>query len=137
MSTKSVRSICFEAGCHCRCGVLLEVQDDRIVGIKGDKDHPFSQGFTCPKGRAVKEVVYHPDRITRPLVRVGAKGSGRFEPVTWDQALETIAEKLLKTREQWGAEALVSARGRPAGCTHISTASWPSTARRISCHPST
>lgn len=115
MSSKTVRSICFEAGCHARCGVLVEEENGRLVGIKGDKDHPFSQGFTCPKGRAFREVVYHPERITKPLVRVGKKGSGRFETVSWDTALDTIAERLLKTREQWGAESLVFGAGTVRG----------------------
>ena len=79
MSIKTVRTLCFE--CHSRCGVLLEVENGKIIGIKGDKDHPFSHGYTCPKGRAVREIIYHPDRITHPLKRIGEKGEGKFEKI--------------------------------------------------------
>ena len=61
MSTteNTVRTVCFE--CHSRCGVFLHIKDGRIESIEGDKSHPISEGFICPKGRAVKEIVYHPD----------------------------------------------------------------------------
>lgn len=115
MSTTIVKSSCFEAGCHSRCGVLLEVKDGKIISIKGDKDHPLSQGFMCNKGRAFREVVDHPERITRPMLRVGEKRSGRFEPVSWDKALDTIAENLLDLREKYGAETFVIGAGTVRG----------------------
>jgi anaerobic selenocysteine-containing dehydrogenase len=113
MESKTVRSICFE--CHARCGVLLEVQGGKLVDIKGDKDHPFSRGYICPKGNAVKEIIYHPERITRPLLRVGEKCSGRFEPVSWNKALDIISERLLEIREKWGAEAFSFGAGTVRG----------------------
>jgi anaerobic selenocysteine-containing dehydrogenase len=120
MGSKIVKSSCFEAGCHSRCGVLLEVKDGKIVSITGNKEHPLSQGYMCPKGRAFREVVDHPERISRPLIRVGEKGSGRFEPISWDQAIETIADRLLEIRKKYGAEALVFGAGTVRGNhTHI------------------
>lgn len=113
MPTEFAKSICFE--CHSRCGVILEVADGRLVGIKGDKDHPFSQGYTCPKGRACAELIYHPERITRPLIRRGEKGSGKFEPVSWDDALGVISDRLLKIREDDGAEAFAVGQGTTRG----------------------
>jgi anaerobic selenocysteine-containing dehydrogenase len=59
MSTTSVRSICFE--CHSRCGVTLEVQNNKLIGVKGDPDHPHSHGYTCPKVGAAPEMIYYPD----------------------------------------------------------------------------
>ncbi len=76
MSTESIRSICFE--CHSRCGVILEVEGGRLKAVKGDPDHPHSHGYTCPKGRAAPEMIYHPDRITAPLVKVGGKTGTMF-----------------------------------------------------------
>ncbi|MFO7558924.1 MAG: molybdopterin-dependent oxidoreductase, partial [Desulfobacterales bacterium] len=113
MTLKTVKSICFE--CHSRCGVLLEVNDGKLVGIQGDKDHPFSHGYICPKGRACMEIMYHPERITRPLVKTGGRESSRFESVSWDTALDLIAERLLETREKWGAESLVLGSGTTRG----------------------
>ena len=113
MSTKTVRTICFD--CHSRCGVLLEVEDGKIVGVKGDKDHPISHGYMCPKGRACMEIIYHPERLTKPLIRIGEKGEGKFEEVSWDKALDVIAKKLLETREKWGAESVVMGQGTTRG----------------------
>lgn len=115
MSSTIVKSSCFEMGCHARCGVLLDVMDGKIISIQGNKKHPHSQGFMCPKGKAFREVVEHPERITRPLMRVGEKGSGRFKPVSWDQALDAITENLLSSREKWGAESLVFGGGTARG----------------------
>ena len=113
MNTKIIQSICFE--CHSRCGVLLEVKDGKLTGIKGDKTHPFSHGYICPKGRAAMEIIYHPERITRPLLRTGKKGSNRFEETSWDNALDVIAEKLLDSREKFGAESVVFGSGTTRG----------------------
>ncbi len=113
MSSKSLKSICFE--CHSRCGVILEVTNHRLTGIKGDPAHPHSHGYICPKGRAAPEMIYHPDRITRPLMRVGGKESTRFEGTTWDKALAIIAENLLGAKEKWGAESVVIGTGTTRG----------------------
>jgi anaerobic selenocysteine-containing dehydrogenase len=58
----------------------------------------------CPKGRAVKEIIYHPDRITKPLMRVGDRGEGKFEPISWDHAYDIISQRLMEIRGKWGAE---------------------------------
>lgn len=113
MATKKIRTICFE--CHSRCGVILEIKDGRVVGIKGDKEHPFSHGYICPKGRACMEIMYHPDRITRPLVKVGDRRGERFEESSWDKALGIISENLLDSRKQWGAESVVIGVGTTRG----------------------
>lgn len=113
MNTKIIQSMCFE--CHSRCGVLLEVKNGKLAGVKGDKTHPFSHGYICPKGRAAMEIIYHKERIIRPLLRVGKKGEGRFEETSWDNALSVIAEKLLDAREKWGAESVVFGSGTTRG----------------------
>ena len=113
MKKNEIRTICFE--CHSRCGVFLEVKDGKVIAIKGDKDHPFSHGYICPKGRACMEIIYHPDRIKRPLVKVGKRTGSQFEESSWDKALEIISEKLLNTRKQWGAESVVFGVGTTRG----------------------
>jgi len=113
MSKKTLRSICFE--CHSRCGVILEVVAGRLASVKGDPEHPHSHGYTCPKGRAAPEMIYHPDRITTPLVKVGGKESSRFEATSWDRALDVIAENLLASRERYGAESVVFGTGTTRG----------------------
>ncbi|MBN2298911.1 MAG: molybdopterin-dependent oxidoreductase [Deltaproteobacteria bacterium] len=113
MSTTKTRSICFE--CHSRCGVILEVKNGKLTGVKGDPDHPHSHGYTCPKGRAAAEIIYHPDRITKPLIKVGSRTGKMFEETSWDTALGIIAEKLLASREKWGAESVVIGTGTTRG----------------------
>ena len=80
--------------CPDTCATLVTVQDGRATRIQGDPEHPFTQGFLCAKVNRYLERTYHPDRLTTPLRRVGRKGEGRFAPVSWDEALGEIAERL-------------------------------------------
>jgi len=112
MSIQTVRSICFE--CHSRCGVILEVKDSKLIGVKGDPDHPTATLY-LPKGRAAMEIIYHPERITKPLIKAGGKDSTRFEEASWDKALDIIAENLMKAKDKWGAESVVFGTGTTRG----------------------
>ena len=76
------------------CATLVTVERGRATRIQGDPDHPFTQGFLCAKVNRYLDRTYHKDRLTTPLRRVGPKGSGTFEPATWDEALTDIAAKL-------------------------------------------
>jgi anaerobic selenocysteine-containing dehydrogenase len=80
--------------CPDTCAMLVTVEDGRAVHVAGDPAHPVTQGFLCAKVNRYIERTYHPDRLTTPLRRVGPKGSGRFEPIGWDEALDEIAERL-------------------------------------------
>jgi anaerobic selenocysteine-containing dehydrogenase len=75
--------------------MLVTVEGGRATRVAGDPDHPFTQGFLCAKVNRYIERTYHRDRLLRPLRRVGSKGQGRFEPVSWDDALTEIAERLM------------------------------------------
>ena len=108
-----VRTVCHE--CHSGCGVLLHVKDGKIERIEGDKSHPIGEGFICPKGQAVKEIVYHPDRLIYPLKRAGSKGEGKWERITWDETLDAIATKLTEIKENYGPEAIVMGTGTSRG----------------------
>ncbi len=113
MQNQTIRTICFE--CHSRCGVFLETENGKISAIRGDKDHPHSHGYICPKARAVKEMIYHPQRIMTPLVRTGDKKSGTFRKASWDDALSIIAEHLLGAKTDFGAESIVFGSGTTRG----------------------
>jgi anaerobic selenocysteine-containing dehydrogenase len=75
-------------GCHGGCGQKLFVQDGKLVRVEGDENNPWNQGRSCPRVLALKQYVYHPDRLTKPLKRVGERGEGKFEPISWDKAFD-------------------------------------------------
>jgi anaerobic selenocysteine-containing dehydrogenase len=99
------------AGCHGGCGQKVFVEDGKMVRIEGDEDNPWNQGRSCPRVLALKQYMYHPDRITHPLKRVGARGEGKFEPISWDEAFDTCERRLKEIRDKHGAEAVVFAQG--------------------------
>ena len=80
--------------CPDTCATLVTVENGRAVRIAGDPEHPFTQGFLCAKVNRYVERTYHEGRLRTPLRRVGAKGSGKFAPISWESALTEIAERL-------------------------------------------
>lgn len=98
-------------GCHGGCGQKVFIENGKMVKIEGDEDHPFNQGRSCPRVLALKQYMYHPDRITTPLKRVGPRGSGKFEPMSWDEAYDTVEAKLKAIRDEFGPEAVIFAQG--------------------------
>jgi anaerobic selenocysteine-containing dehydrogenase len=80
--------------CPDTCALQVTVRDGRAIRVAGDPDHPTTRGVLCTKVSRYTERTYHPDRVLTPLRRVGPKGSGRFEPVGWDEALDAIAARL-------------------------------------------
>jgi anaerobic selenocysteine-containing dehydrogenase len=99
------------AGCHGGCGQKLFVEDGKMVRIEGDENNPWNQGRSCPRVLALKQYMYHPDRITTPLKRTGARGEGKFAPISWDEAFDTCERRLKEIREKHGAEAVIFAQG--------------------------
>ncbi len=104
-----VRTVC--QACHCECGVVVTVEDGRITRIAGDPEHPMNRGFICVKGKAAAELAYHPDRLKYPLKRVGARGEGKWERISWDEALDAIAAKLTQVKDQYGTESIAAIHG--------------------------
>src|SRR3954463_7881338 len=95
--TRVVRGAC-PHDCPDTCAMLVTVESGRAVRVAGDPDHPFTRGFLCTKVNRYIERTYHRDRVLRPLRRAGPKGSGRFDPITWDEALTEIGERLNEVR---------------------------------------
>jgi len=97
VQTGVVRGAC-PHDCPDTCAMLVHVRDGRAVRVQGDPEHPVTQGFLCTKVNRYVERTYHAERLTVPLRRVGPKGEGRFEPATWDEALDDIARRLNEIR---------------------------------------
>lgn len=93
--------------CVWRCGVRARVHEGRIVKLEGNPDHPHSQGKLCARGQSGLMNTYDPDRVLYPLVRVGQRGEGKFRRASWDEALDIIANNMLRIKEQYGPEAMV------------------------------
>lgn len=87
-------------GCH--CGIDAYVKDGRIIKIEGTKGHPMNNGVMCTKGANNRGYIYRADRLVTPLHRTGPRGSGEFEPISWEEAYSTIAEKLLSAKAEYG-----------------------------------
>ncbi len=88
--------------CMVHCGIVAEVQGERVLKVRGDRDHPLTKGYTCPKGRATGQIHHHPDAITRPMMRK----SGELVPVSWDEALDDIAARLRQVIDRHGKHAV-------------------------------
>ena len=109
---KVVRSVARTGpGCHEGCGVRLYVKDGKLVKVMGDPNSPFSQGRLCPRCLALPEVVYHPDRLKYPSKRVGERGEDKWERITWNEALDTIADKFNQYKTEFGAESIFFCQG--------------------------
>jgi anaerobic selenocysteine-containing dehydrogenase len=97
---RTVRSFC--RICTAVCGILVDVSGDEVVRVRGDPDHPFSHGYTCPKGRSLPQLHHHPDRLERPLMRT----DDRLQPTTWDACLDDLGTRLRSILESDGPEAI-------------------------------
>jgi anaerobic selenocysteine-containing dehydrogenase len=93
--------------CPSTCALLVERKDAHTIGrIHGDPDNSYTAGVVCAKVARYSERVHNPDRLKTPLRRVGPKGSGRFEPISWDSALDAVAEAFVRAEQRHGSEAV-------------------------------
>jgi anaerobic selenocysteine-containing dehydrogenase/Fe-S-cluster-containing dehydrogenase component len=103
-------NICFNS-----CPTKFHFRGDRLVQVTGNEDDPIFRGKVCPKSQLTLQLYHNERRLTRPLKRVGARGEGRFEAISWEQALDEIAGRMKAVREQWGPEALAIFAGTRTG----------------------
>ncbi len=106
MTTLRVRGAC-PHDCPDTCGIVTEVEDGRAVGFHGDPDHPVTRGWLCAKVRPYLDHVYHPDRLLYPMRRVGPKGGGQWQRITWNDALAEIGRRWTAIIARYGAEAIL------------------------------
>ncbi|MDQ8038429.1 MAG: molybdopterin oxidoreductase family protein [Pedobacter sp.] len=99
--------------CEAMCGVVIEHQDGKILSIKGDKEDPLSRGHICPKAVALQDLHEDPDRLRRPVKRVGRD----WVEISWEEAYATIEENVKRIRAEHGSEALALYVGNPSAHT--------------------
>jgi len=138
MDAEIKKSICSICNPGTNCGLHLHVKNGKIIKAEGMPEHKNSGGALCAKGAAIRQYVYSPDRVRTPMKRVGEKGSGEFEEISWDEAYSLIAEKFNRLKKEEGPESaaffvgytkwvrpfaqrLANAYGTPNYCTESCT----------------
>jgi len=108
-----VASTCSQ--CFAGCGIRVRVVEGRAVKIEGNPSCPINEGGLGPKGQAGVHLLYHPDRVRQPLRRDGERGSGRWKPIPWEEAIREIGVRLRELREQGEPRGVVVLDGEPHG----------------------
>lgn len=116
-TVKRTKTMC--TGCHNRCGVVVYSKDNKIVKILGDKDHPLTHGNICGHGLSQRFIHEDDSRVMYPMRRVGERGSGKWERITWDEAMTKIVDKTKELTEEYGPESIIVGQG-----TSRSTNDW-------------
>ena len=100
--TVEIKKTMCNRDCPDVCGIVATVEDGRVTKIQGDKDHPITQGYLCPRTSKYLDRQYSPERLTTPLIR----RDGKLEPATWDEALDFVAAKLMTIKAESGPAAI-------------------------------
>lgn len=99
--------------CEAVCGLLITVEDGQVTGIRGNPDDPLSRGHICPKGTALADVHADPDRLRRPVRRIGSGADARWEEIGWDEAIELAVTGLADVQDAHGQDAVAAYLGNP------------------------
>ena len=119
LNTEIVKSLC--QACGASCSILVYLQEDRVVKVEVDPDSPISRQAICTLGKVSPERLYHPNRLKYPQKRVGERGEGTWQKISWEEAIDTIAEKLTSAKQRYGAESVAFAKGaRKLNCDYVS-----------------
>src|SRR5271170_2397054 len=106
-SSMEIRHSVCALDCPDCCSLLVNVEDGHASRLRGNPDHPVTRGFLCGKVAQYLDREYSPDRLLYPQKRIGAKGEGKFARISWEEALDTIADKLGGVTREFGAEAIL------------------------------
>ena len=106
---KKIKTNC--RACIQNCGVVAHVKNGRVIKLEGNPEDPMSKGRMCAKGLAGIQALYHPNRIKYPMKRVGERGENKWKRISWDEAIDIIAKKLMETYENYGAEYVFCSTG--------------------------
>ncbi len=110
---ETIKTVC--GVCSKSCGLVVSLENGTPVKIKGDPDNPMTGGALCRKGAASLEILNHPDRIRHPLKRVGERGEGLWERISWDEAFELAGNAFNTIKDRHGAESVTMVQGSAKG----------------------
>ena len=113
MDENIIKSTCLR--CNAGCGMLIHMKDGVPVRVEGDPDSPSSRGVLCMIGKSSLEYLNHPDRLKQPLKRVGGRGQGKWERITWDEALDRTASEMNLIKNEYGAKSVAFIQGGAKG----------------------
>ncbi len=102
---REVYSLCEQ--CVWRCGLVAKVKDGKIYKLEGNPYHPHSNGMLCPRGQAGVATVYDPNRLLYPMIRTGKRGEGKWARISWDEALDYVAQRMLEIKDKYGPQAMI------------------------------
>lgn len=106
IAQRTIRSVC-PHDCPSVCALDVDILADGTIGrVRGAKDDPYTAGVICEKVARYAERIHHPERLTHPLRRVGPKGAGQWQRISWDEALDEIAQRFLAIEAEHGPEAI-------------------------------
>ncbi len=106
---KRIHTAC--RACISNCGVIATVKNGRVVSLEGDPADPMSKGHMCAKGLSGIQALYNPNRNKFPMIRVGERGENKWKRLSWDEALDIIADKLIEAKRDYGAESVLCSTG--------------------------
>lgn len=107
--TQIVKTCC--RACIHNCGVLAHVRNGRVIKVEGNPEFPMTRGALCAKGLSTVQALYHPNRNKYPMLRVGKRGENKWKRISWEEAIDIIAKKLMEAREKYGAESVLVSTG--------------------------
>ena len=106
LPTPTLKTVC-PHDCPSACGLEVQLDTDgKIAKLYGGRKHSYTDGVICAKVSRYSERIYHPDRVTNPLRRVGKKGDGKFAVISWEEALDEICQRFGDVAEHFGGEAV-------------------------------
>src|SRR5215475_2737890 len=105
--------------CQAGCGIVVRTREHKANKIEGNPLHPVNRGALCARGQAGLEVLYNPDRIKAPMKRAGERGEGKWQEISWDEAIQLLGDKLVEIKAQGEANNLVLATSDPQGVLGI------------------
>ncbi len=125
MTSKITKTPSYCAQCRSRCGCLVVLKGDKLLGIEPLEGHPSGEKL-CPKGKAAAEIIYHSDRLTHPMRRTSAKDgtTPSWEIISWEQALDDITSRMKLIKDEHGAEQVAFSVTTPSGTNISDSISW-------------